>query len=354
MTIWCSGINYFKEFEQLDHLAKELSRQTDIIDNVDSWTTNFARYIRISSPKKESVKNLMKNETFFNEKLSQFLYSPSGGKYRDIFRFDGELQCGKASPRVLLSDMTFRHKIFSGPSEHIPAMNRVKKIIKETNLSGKVFPLSQGYAGWETDEVIAEELYRNLGLAVLCIFITSLILVGHLICSLLVLFMVFLSLIDVGGFMHFWGLTIDTVSCVNIIIAIGLCVDYSAHIAHRFLIEHSGTREERICKTLTNIGPAVMNGGISTFLAFILLANSQSHVFSTFFKIFFLVVLFGLFQGLVVLPVILSYVGPEPNIVSATPSETDQEMNLNGTHQKDKENNSSLLINSSLTVKDEM
>ena len=32
------------------------------------------------------------------------------------------------------------------------------------------------------------------------------------------------------------GLTIDTVSCVNLIIAIGLCVDYSAHIAHGYLV----------------------------------------------------------------------------------------------------------------------
>jgi predicted RND superfamily exporter protein len=49
--------------------------------------------------------------------------------------------------------------------------------------------------------------------------------------------MVILSLVEVGGFMHYWGLTIDTVSCVNLIIAIGLCVDYSAHIAHGFLVE---------------------------------------------------------------------------------------------------------------------
>jgi Niemann-Pick C1 protein len=80
-------------------------------------------------------------------------------------------------------------------------------------------------------------------------------------------------------------------------------------------VEHTGSREERVKKTLTNIGPAVMNGGISTFLAFILLSNSKSHVFITFFKIFFLVVVFGLFQGLVVLPVILSFVGPKPNAI---------------------------------------
>ena len=41
------------------------------------------------------------------------------------------------------------------------------------------------------------------------------------------------------------------------------------------------------------MGPAVLNGGVSTLIAFILLVSSDSHVFSSFFKIFLLVVLFG-------------------------------------------------------------
>ena len=139
---------------------------------------------------------------------------------------------------------------------------------------------------------------------------------------------VLLSLIDVGGFMHFWNLTIDTVSCNNLIIAIGLCVDYSAHIAHRFLLEPGDNRDSRVRATLYNIGPAVLNGGITTTLAFILLAGSRSHVFSSFFKIFFLVVTFGLFHGLIVLPVLLSLVGPKSTIImadSANPSENNDD-----------------------------
>ena len=38
--------------------------------------------------------------------------------------------------------------------------------------------------------------------------------------------------------MHHWGLTIDTISCVNLVISVGLCVDYAAHIAHAFLVAH--------------------------------------------------------------------------------------------------------------------
>ena len=33
--------------------------------------------------------------------------------------------------------------------------------------------------------------------------------------------------VDLCGYMHFWGLTIDVISAVDIIIAIGLCVDYA-------------------------------------------------------------------------------------------------------------------------------
>ena len=62
---------------------------------------------------------------------------------------------------------------------------------------------------------------------------------------------------------------------------------------------------------LTCIGPAVFNGGISTLIAIIMLISSQSHVFISYFKIFFLMIMFGLFHGLVLLPVILSLVGSQ-------------------------------------------
>ena len=54
---------------------------------------------------------------------------------------------------MILSEITFVHKLFTGPEEHVPAMNRIKELIKNANLSGRVFPLSVGYASWETDEV---------------------------------------------------------------------------------------------------------------------------------------------------------------------------------------------------------
>jgi Niemann-Pick C1 protein len=235
VTIYCSSVDYINEFDKLDQLAKDLSNQTDIVDQVDSWTTDFRRYLE-DNFNGEQVSGLVLNVTKFNERLAQYFFSPLGGQYRFKFKFKDDMECGEAAPDMLLSQITFVHRIFSGPEEHVPAMNRVKDLIASANLSGRVFPISIGYASWETDEVISHELYRNIVLAIICVFITTLFLLANLSASLLVLLCVVLSLVDVGGFMHFWGLTIDTVSCNNLIIAIGLCVDYSAHIAHRLLL----------------------------------------------------------------------------------------------------------------------
>ena len=44
-------------------------------------------------------------------------------------------------------------------------------------------------------------------------------------------------------------------------------------------------RNQRMIMTMTKIGPAVLNGGMSTLLAFSLLYTSQSYVFLSFFKV---------------------------------------------------------------------
>lgn len=44
-----------------------------------------------------------------------------------------------------------------------------------------------------------------------------------------------------AGLMYFWDLTIDTVSVVVLVIAVGLSVDYASHVGHTFLVK-SGTR----------------------------------------------------------------------------------------------------------------
>ena len=84
-----------------------------------------------------------------------------------------------------------------------------------------------------------------------------------------------------------------------------------------------------------DLGPAIANAGMTTFLAVIILPFSSSHVFLTFFKIFGLTVVYGVFHGLVLLPVLLSTIGPDGPVEESGERENnnppDQSSKLSGT-----------------------
>lgn len=84
--------------------------------------------------------------------------------------------------------------------------------------------------------------------------------------------------------MERWGLTIDLVSCIGLELAAGLAVDYASHVGHTFLTVE-GKRTDRALETVVHIGPAVLNGGISTILAMSMLAYSDAYTFKAFFKV---------------------------------------------------------------------
>jgi len=159
------------------------------------------------------------------------------------------------------------------------------------------------------DEIISEEMQRNVLLAMTCIFLVTFILLANIRVSLMVLLTVTVTFVDIIGFLHFWNITIDVFSASGAVLSIGLCVDYAVHLGLAFIIG-KGSRHEKSVFALTSIGSAIFNGGLSTFLALVLLGFSTSHIFLSFFKVFVLTVVFGLFHGLVLLPVMLAVAGP--------------------------------------------
>lgn len=93
-------------------------------------------------------------------------------------------------------------------------------------------------------------------------------------------------------------------------------MDYAAHVAYAFLNAESQendnkARTTRALMAVRNIGAAVAYGAGSTFISVSMFAFSSTYVFIAFFRIFYLVILFGLWHGLFLLPVILSNVGPQ-------------------------------------------
>ena len=57
------------------------------------------------------------------------------------------------------------------------------------------------------------------------------------------------------------------------------------------------------------MGSSVFHGGFSTFLALSVLAPANTYIFLVFYRMWFGIILFGLANGFLLLPVILSFVG---------------------------------------------
>ena len=106
--------------------------------------------------------------------------------------------------------------------------------------------------------------------------------------------------------MTHWGVNLDSISMINLIMCIGFSVDFSAHISYAYISCYDEHPNEKVKTALYSLGLPIFQGSISTVLGIIALAFAPSYVFVTFFKTVFLVMLFGATHGVLLLPVLLS------------------------------------------------
>merc|ERR1712137_1414500 len=125
------------------------------------------------------------------------------------------------------------------------------------------------------------------------VFIVNLIMLGDVLAATLVLTMIGLIDVCILGYMAHWDLDFNSVTAINLVLAVGLAVDYSAHIAHSFLVTQAPSGAERARHAVEHIGISVLNGAFSTFLAVFPLCVSKSYVFQVFFKMWFMIIIFG-------------------------------------------------------------
>jgi len=109
--------------------------------------------------------------------------------------------------------------------------------------------------------------------------------------------------------MTWWGVRLDGVALINLIMCIGFSVDFSAHICYHYITEDDKCPNDRIRGSLYALGVPILQGAGSTITGVLGLAFAPSYLFVTFFKMIFLVIMLGALHGLVLLPVLLSLFG---------------------------------------------
>jgi Niemann-Pick C1 protein len=97
------------------------------------------------------------------------------------------------------------------------------------------FTFAERYFDYESYVVFDRETITNVTLALAAVFVIMFIFTANLIITIFVVLCVILVDVFVFGLLTFWNVTLNSVTVVNLVIAIGLAVDYSAHIAYAYL-----------------------------------------------------------------------------------------------------------------------
>ena len=170
---------------------------------------------------------------------------------------------------------------------------------------------------WKT---FTDEMTFCVSLSISIIVIIIMIITANLTITLMVGLCVFIVDVFLFGSIYYWGLTLNPVILVHIIVSVGISVDYSAHIAYAFLVEEvpqdakyetkSQVRAHKAKMALAKMGSSVFHGGFSTFLAILVLLPGETYIMKSFFRMWFSIILFGMANGFILLPVMLSFFGP--------------------------------------------
>jgi len=272
-------------------------------NSVDSWYDSFKYWVSQGNCDAELTEEGLVPETHFYQCLGTWIQKPAGEGYSNSLAWN--------SDKTALEGCSFEAALvrLDKAEDAVQAMKDTRKIAEEFG-PGNSFPYEMNFGRYEQYAVFAKETQISVTASLVTIFLIVLLMMADVKAAVLVLFIVGLVVMDLLAALMIWGESLNLLIMTTIIMAIGISVDYNAHIAHAFQAADGENPTERIKNTLDSIGVSVINGGISTLLAVFVISFTDSYVFRVFFRSWLCIVTFGIAHGLILLPILLSWIGP--------------------------------------------
>ncbi|BGP36957.1 niemann-Pick type C-related protein 1 [Rhodotorula kratochvilovae] len=262
----------------------------------------------------------------FMRYLEQWLSSPTdescplGGKAG----YSSALALSEDGDGVELSHFRTYHTPLKTQDDFINAFAAARRIADDLSrrTGARVFPYSLFYVFFASYGELWATAREVLAFALGAVFLVTSLLLGSFRTGSVVAFTVFLSLVSVLGSMGAWGVSLNPLSLVNLVISIGIAVEFCAHLARAFMGALGGgvpfhhpaakrDRDERAVAALEDVGASVVSGiGATKLIGIAVLGLTKSALLKTYyFKMWLALIVSSALHGLVLLPVLLSLFG---------------------------------------------
>ncbi|KAF3936864.1 hypothetical protein ABW19_dt0205437 [Dactylella cylindrospora] len=203
--------------------------------------------------------------------------------------------------------------------ESFSAARRIAKAISDET-GAEVFPYSLFYIFFDQYVTIVGLTQKLLAGAIMATFFITSVLLGSFLTGFAVSITVTMIVVDVIGVMALWGVSLNAVTLVNLVICVGIGVEFCAHIARAFmfpsrsLLEKSKKLSGKNCRAwvaMVNVGGSVFSGiTITKLLGVTVLAFTKSKIFEIYyFRIWLALVIVAATHALIFLPVLLTFIG---------------------------------------------
>ncbi|KAJ7667763.1 sterol-sensing domain of SREBP cleavage-activation-domain-containing protein [Mycena polygramma] len=254
--------------------------------------------------------------------LKQWLISPTtescpvAGKSS----FGAALSLSEDGDQVVASHFRTFHAPLKTQSDFINAFAAAHRVAEDisSRTGSSVFPYSLFYVFFDQYAHIVAITQEVLGFGLAAVLLVTALMLGSWRTGTIVTSVVALTVVTVMGVMAVWGISLNAISLVNLVISLGIAVEFCAHIARAFMSAGSGLpmdhpagqreRDERMWTALVDVGPSVLSGITFTkLIGMSVLALTRSRLLEIYyFRMWLTLIISGALHGLVLLPVVLS------------------------------------------------
>ena len=298
------------------------------------WLRDFLAWLT-------TLENGALNGTQCCENVSEMLVQMQ--RYPDGFLMQGtyglhakDIRMDLNATKILKSRIRMRAKDMTGPDRQMAMMTTIRRIVDEYQPDFDMAAYTGDFLLYDQflSAVPASLYYSSITLMVT--LGVAIMMIPHPVCIFWVGVFVVSILVGIVGLMRLWSMDLDSVSLINLLIAISLSSDFVAHATYIFLVtnpaeipdskyakrrqkdkkiqdKHLTAPEIRLKKAtflIDEVSGAAIPAAIGTTLSILAMSTSDAYIFITFFRILFLTVCLSLLHAIVFVPTILSFFGP--------------------------------------------